>query len=1074
MFRLLPLLLMMSFYACEEGGTERFELMNTRVTGIDFENSIFESDSVNILRYEYLYNGGGVGVGDFDHDGRYDLFFSGNLVSSELYLQRGPGKFLKVTAAAGLATDVWCAGVTVGDFDANGYEDIYLSVLHPADERPSPNLLFLNDGPQGADSIPHFREVASSVGVADPGYGTQAALVDINGDGLLDLYVLNNSLEKYPRTVAKGTDTTGKGASLDRIYLNVTPPGGELRFEVQDKWRTEGWGLGIAIQDFDNNRFPDIYVGNDFMSNDFLLMNEGGLLSDRIKERSPHQSKNTMGVDIADLDNDGRPEVMTVDMLPDDNLRRKTMFGEIPFSSFSQQARAGYNSQYVRNALQHNNADGSFSDVAFLAGVAATDWSWAPLMADFDNDGLRDLFISNGYPRDITNRDFMDYSQQSSQFGAKEARYNQVVNALLELEGVYQEDIIFQNKGGMILDKTAWLPEVPTYANGAVTVDLDNDGDLDLVTNNINQPAGIYYNRSRENHPGSTHFLSLKLIGPQGNPDGLGAKVYLAAGELRLFAEQQRQRGYLSTVDPRLHFGLGEHTQVDSILVIWPDGRQSTQKNLRADQALSLAHQAATAPASAPENYFPVTPASLQSVALPWLPTHQESSYSDFDYYSLALRDYSHDGPALAKTESDRLFFGGAAGQEVSLWDIRAGTQVQRLAETQGSEATTLLAFDFDGDGDKDLYVGNGSNEFAGRRELLRDQLYINEGGTYRLTQGILPDLDVFTGAVVAADMEGDGDLDLFVGVRLKIGEYPYPPLSFLLENKDGRFVIKQQVAAGMVTGAAWSDLDGDGSPDLAVVGDYNSLRVFKNEAGKLLPQTANPDLTGWWYSLTANDLDGDGDTDLLAGNYGLNAMYGASPEHPLVVRAEDYDKNGAVDPIVTAFDGTGDYPVHPRNTLARQMPVLKRQIPDYATYGGWTARNMPAMSDNGITLEAREFRTAWFENDGNGNFTPRFLPWPAQTAPVRSAIPWTLPDGRAALLAVQNDYATEVLGGKLDAGTGFALTLDTDGKPEILPEFWSVRGDSRSVVSFGDMIFIGFNDGKLGAYEPIPSRNRE
>ncbi|WP_116125511.1 CRTAC1 family protein [Lewinella sp. IMCC34183] len=1066
--RALPLILLLTgLLACTDRPVPRFDLQPAEATGVDFVNEVRENDTVNILQYEYLYNGGGVGVGDFNRDGRYDLFFTGNLVSSELYLQQADGTFRKVTGPAGLTTEQWCAGVLVGDIDGNGYEDLYVSILHPADERPSPNLLFLNDGPQGPDSIPRFREVAAAAGVADPGYGTQAALFDLDRDGRLDLYVLNNSLENYARTIAKGTDTLGRGSSVDRVYRNVTPPGGDLRFELLDARKTEGWGLGLAVQDFDGNGYSDLYVGNDFMSNDFLLLNEGGDLRDRITASMPHQSKNTMGVDVADLDNDGRPEILTVDMLPDDNLRRKTMFADIPFSPFAQEARAGYNRQYVRNALQYNNGDGTFSDVAFLAGVAATDWSWAPLLADFDNDGLRDVFISNGYPRDITDRDFMDYTQEISRFGSEEARYQAVAAALLELDGVYQQDFIFQNRGGMHFRPTDWLPDDPTYANGAAIVDLDNDGDLDLVTNNINQPARIYYNRSREQRPDSTHYLSLILEGPTGNPDALGARVYLAAGDLRLYAEQQRQRGYLSTVDPRLHFGLGARTTIDSLLIIWPDGRRTVRTEIAADQPITCTYAAATAPAAAPPAYFSAAAPGLVVAATAGLPHHRESVFSDFDRYALALRDRSHDTPALATDRSGRLYFGGAAGQEVSVWDVAAGTQVQGLPETRASEATALLLVDYDGDGDDDLYVGNGSSEFVRQDSLLTDFLYRNDAGTLVPVAGALPSLSVITGATAAADIDGDGDQDLFIGARAKSGSYPYPPLSYVLDNVGGRYVVRDEVEAGMVTGAVWQDLNGDGRADLATVGEYSALRVFLNEAGRLVPQPVDEALTGWWYCLVANDLDGDGDTDLLAGNYGGNGMYRATADHPLTVTADDYDGNGAVDPIITAWDGTAYYPVHPRNTLGRQLPGLKQQIPDYATYGSWTADNMPLPGPDGITLEAREFRTTWFENDGAGHFTPHFLPWTAQTAPVRAAVSWTLPDGRPALLAVQNDYATEILGGMLDAGNGFALTVDAAGRPEVLPEFWSVRGDARSVVRLDSLLLVGVNDGPVRAYRP-------
>ncbi|WP_420459025.1 VCBS repeat-containing protein [Neolewinella sp.] len=1070
MLRFLFVLSLLTQLACDRPSGSRFEQLDPTQTGLTFVNTIPENDTINILLYEYLYNGGGIGVGDFDRNGLSDLYFSGNLVSGALYLQQPDHTFRDVTLPAGLTTSVWVAGVAVTDLDGNGYEDLYLSVLDPDDDTPSPNLLFLNDGPRGSDSIPTFREVAQEVGLADPGYGTQAAFLDYDRDGDLDVYVLNNSLESYPRTVAKGTDTLGRGKSVDRLYENISPAGGDLAFRLTDQIRTEGWGLGVGVQDFNADGYPDLYVGNDFMSNDFLLINQQGQLRDEITRRMAHQSKNTMGVDIADLNNDGQSEIVTVDMLPDDNLRRKTMIGDIPFRQHGEEARGGYNTQYLRNTLQLNNGNGTFSDIALLAGTADTDWSWTPLLADFDNDGLRDLFVSNGYPKDITNRDFMDFSAQATQFGTEEIQLQRVKAALAEVDGVHKPNYLFRNRGDLTFERSGWLPADPTYSNGAVYLDYDLDGDLDLVTNNINEPAGLYRNLSREQQPDSTHFLQIQLEGPAGNPDGLGTRVYLRTDTLSLFTEQQRQRGYLSTLGSTLHFGLGRHTTIDWLLVIWPDGRTTERSNLPVDQVLTVSHATSVAPAAPPrvDAFFATSTEVLQPVEVPGLPVHRESDYTDFDRYALALRDNSHAGPALA-TDGRLLFFGGAAGQAVSIHDLRAGTQVQTLSETEAGEATRLLLVDIDGDTDLDLYVGNGSSEFVGREELLRDQLYINEAGNYRLAERALPDLSVVTGAVATADLEGDGDQDLFVGARLRPGDYPRGPMSYLLRNEGGSFTVADSLDLGMVTGAVWEDLNGDGQPDLAVVGEYTDLVVLLNEGGRLVRQPGDENLTGWWYSLTPNDLDGDGDTDLLAGNVGLNTYYRATVDRPLRVRADDYDRNGALDPIVTAYSGEMAYPVHPRNTLARQLPGLKRQIPDYASYGGWTERNLPPVGEGGVELAAREFRSVWLENDGSGRFTAHFLPTAGQVAPVQAAVPGTLADGRAGLLVVQNDYAMEVSGGRLDAGTGFALTLDGRGEPEVLPDYWSVRGDARSIVAVGDTVLVGINDGPVVPYLARP-----
>ena len=1046
----------------------RFEKLPAEATGVDFVNAIPENDTVNILYYEYLYNGGGVGVGDFDRDGKPDLFFAGNLTSSRLYLQRETWSFTDVTEAAGVSTDYWCAGVNVADVDGNGWEDIYLVTLDPDGSYGVPNRLFLNQGTDD-DGVPQFREAAVEVGLADESYGTHSVWIDYDADGDLDLYVINNSIEPFNRNTPQGSEPDERGRSVDRLYRNVTVPGADLpRFEpAEDVGLRAGWGLGGVVQDFDGDARPELYVTNDFISDDFLLRADSTGLRDVSRAALAHTSKNSMGVDAADLNNDGFPEIMVVDMHPDDNRRRKTMFADIAFAYDRSARDRGHGDQYVRNTLQLNNRDGTFSDIAYLSGVAATDWSWAPLLADFDNDGWRDIFVSNGYPKDVTDRDFVEFSQMASQFGTEEAQLRAIKEELRHVGGVHQANFLFRNRGDLTFDVTDWLPADPSYANGAVTVDVDGDGDLDIVTNNINEPAGIYRNNLRESGGDSTHYLVVRLRGPSGNPDGLGAKVYVEARSLRAYAEQQRQRGYLSTVDAALHFGLGGATRVERITVVWPDGRVSRREELPADTTTHFDYRESTAPASPPNVASPFAGPGmvLDTVSLPGLPVHAESDYRDFDHYALALRDFSHDGPALAVDDGNRLIFGGAAGEPVRVLDPATGAEIQRLAGTIAPEATRLLLLDYDGDGDRDLYVGHGSSEFATRPDRLPDLLYRNDEGRYVPDTAALPGLKVMTGAVVAADVDRDGDPDVFVGARQLPGRYPFGPASYLLRNDGGRFGIRDSLDGGMITDAVFADLNGDGWPDLATVGEYAPPRIWLNREGRLEPQPELTDLSGWYYSLTPNDLDGDGDVDLLAGNLGRNAAYPASPERPLAVRAEDYDGNGAIDPIVTAFLGDTAYPVHPRNTLGRQLPGLKRRMPDYATYGGWTEADLPPLSEAGLRLEVRDFRSVWLENRGDGTFVPHFLPATGQTAPIRAAVETVLPDGRAGLLVVQNDHATEVLGGRLDAGTGFALTLDGAGEPEVLPRFWSVRGDARSVVRWQDYFLVGRNGGRVAAY---------
>ena len=1069
-------------YGCEQPqDATSFERIDPHRSGLEFRNAITESDSFNILAYEYIYNGGGVAVEDFDGNGLPDLFLTGNRTSSRLYLQLDAWEFTDVTQAAGLTTDVWCAGVSIADVDSDGDNDIYVATLDLTGARTTPNLLFLREG-SSATGVPLFREAARELGLADSSYSTQAVWFDGDGDGDLDVYLLNNAIEDSDRNTPRGTDTSGTGNSVDVYYENTAPSDGGPVYSRTAIIKTEGWGLGIAAHDLTHDGRPDLYVANDFLSDDLYLVNDRGGTGFR-DDRSvalPHTSYNAMGVDIADLNGDAEPEIVVVDMLPDDNLRRKTMFGDIPLQADGISTRQGYGKQYVRNTLQRNNGDGTFSDVGLLAGVAATDWSWAPLLADLDNDGDRDLYVTNGYPKDITDRDFIDYTSAATQFGTHESHVAAITEALAEVEGVHQPDFFFRNEGDFrFSDVTSdWGDTRATYANGAAFADLDNDGDLDLVTNNINEPAGLYRNLTRERDSANARYLQLDLRGPAGNPDGLGAKVYLTAGDLHAYHEHYRQRGYLSTVDRVVHFGLGARAVVDSVAIRWPDGRWSVLVDVPADRRVAVAHAAAdTATAQLPAWATPPAPA-LEPLLIAAVPRHGESAYSDFDRVALALRDHSRAGPALLAVDLDgdgreELIVSGGAGQADTVYGrtVDGFTAEATLLGSTAPETTALVALDHDGDGDLDVYAARGSPEFAGREGLLADVLYRNDDGVLVADTVALPaDLPRFASATVAVgDVDGDGDDDLFVGARLDAGRYPAAAPSYLLRNEGGRFAVAQDLELGMVTDAVLADLDGDGDADLATVGEYAPLRILLagGDDGALSPSpTAYPQTAGWWYSLTPADVDGDGDLDLLGGNVGLNAPVTASPHRPLRVRVDDVDGNGALDPIVTGYLG-GDVavPVHPRNTLGRQLPRLKRQMPTYREYAGWTEARLPAVSEGGFVLEATELASALFRNRGDGTFEVVRLPGAAQDAPVRDAAAVDLPGGGTGLLAVQNDYAVEPLGGRLDAGTGFLLTVDAAGRPVVDRGYWSVRGDARAVVRLGGEIAVGINDGAVRLY---------
>ena len=1069
-------------FACDQPKAPLFTALSVERTGIDFVNELIETDSFNIIAHEYIYNGGGVGVGDFDGNGLPDLVFSGNRVSSELYLQKAPWKFEKVTELAGLITNVWCSGVSIVDIDANGFEDIYFSTLNLTGEKDTPNLLFLNQGPD-QNGIPQFTEVAKQVGLADSSYCTQAAWLDVDLDGDLDVYLLNNAIENFNRNVPRPTDTIGRGKSLDYLYLNTgaTTKGlpqfqkMPLDFGIQQ----EGWGLGVAIHDFNQDRYPDVYVANDFISNDILWQNQKGKgFKNTIASTLPHQSYNSMGVDMADLTNDGHPEIMVVDMLPDDNARIKSMFADINYDRDQLNRLRGFQQQYVRNVLQLNNGDGTFSDIGYLAGVAGTDWSWAPLLFDVDNDGLRDIFVTNGYPKDITDQDFASFNQNATMFGNRESRTQRLTEILKDLGGVHQPNYFFKNLGDLdFIDVSQeWNSRVPTYSNGAVFVDLDLDGDLDIVTNNINSPASVLRNQLRERLPERSHFLRVKLVGPQQNPHGLGAKVQLTTCGSPQYHEHYRVRGYLSTVEQPVHFGLGEIPKnclmaENELEVTWPDGKSQIIKGFSIDQVIEIRYDDpihSEKSVRAPAITQPSLPTLIQSIP------YAETDFNDFNFQYLLQRKYSEEGPQLAKGDLngdglEDLIIGGPAGEAVRIFISLPDGSLARmpqsgLSATKDPETSALAVFDMDQDGDLDVYVGNGSSEFVDQPALLQDLLFLNDGkGNFSLASSALPNLPVFTGTVASADLEGDGDLDIFVGGRMIPGQFPKIPLSYLLLNEGGIFrnvttkVAPQLSQAGMVAASQWQDCTGDGLPDLIIAGEFMGVQLWTNNKGNSLERQLS-DLApiGWWRSLLATDWDEDGDLDLFAGNIGLNGPLSASTQEPVCLYADDFDRNGAIDPIITAYKDGVPYPIHPRNILTKQLPKLKNQIPNFSSYGRLSADQLPAGGDHLVEICATEFRSGYLENNGQGNYQFTPLPNQAQLAPIRAMAL----NATGELIAVGNDYAYEVLGGRYDAGTGFLLTQNKNDGWLLDRSAISATGDVHSLITLNKVVIMGSQSG--------------
>lgn len=1101
----------------------RFERLTANQTGIEFANTITESDSLNVLDFEYIYNGGGVGVSDFNGDGLTDVYFAGNQVSSRLYLNKGDFAFEDITIPAGVGTRLWCTGVAVADINQDGRQDIYVSTIHPSRNRAVPNLLFINQG-NDADGVPHFREMAQVVGLADLSYSTQATFLDYDRDGDLDIFLLTNALEAFNRNTVTGPRNDGSARSRDKLFRNDGPAvGGIPHFtDVSDQagLMHEGWGLGVVVNDVNQDGWPDIYVANDFQSNDVWLVNNHGsqtsgpAFTNCIANALKHQSHNSMGADMADINNDGLNDLAVVDMLPNDNLRQKTMFSTIPYDRFQMARRLGYQPQYVRNMLQVNRgsvaADSMpfFSDIGYLAGTAVTDWSWSALFADFDNDGLRDLLITNGYRKDITDLDFTSYNRDAGIFGSDADRRAQLLRRIEDLEPVYKPNFLFHNTGNLHFTNVAaeWGLTEPSFTNGTAYADFDNDGDLDLIMNNINDAAFIYRNRTIENKPNesTSRFLRITLLGKPGNVEGLGVKIAAWAGGRLHYAEHTRQRGYQSTMESGIHFGLGNAGQIDSLKIAWSSGQGQRLGPITTNQTLTLDERDAVN--QAPDflqQPIPNQPLLREvSVQMGLSFQHTEDDFADYKVQQTLLpRKHSQGGPGLAVGDIDGngfddIYVAGAAHRGGTFFLQRADGIFQRRDRPRKEpEETGVLLIDADGDKDLDLYAVHGSTEFGRNEGRYQDSLYLNDGrGTFQSAPSALPPTTASGSCVVATDFDRDGDLDLFVGGRIVPQRYPEPARSYLLRNdsrlNEARFTdVTDQLApnlsqAGLLCAALWTDIDNDGWSDLLVAGEFAPLMVFRNQGGRRFVPLPMPSLAksaGLWNSLTPGDFDNDGDMDYVAGNLGQNSRFQASNERPISVYAADYDKNGTLDPIIGLFNGETEYPLHPRDVLTDQIPSFKKSMTSFAAYGRLKLTDLLSgeQRKGALIRRATYLSSAYVENQ-NGKLVLHELPIEAQFSPLFGTTATDLNhDGNLDLLLVGNDYATEVLSGWQDAGLGLCLLGDGRGHFNVLSPAQSgfvVDGDAKALASVlladGQLRYVATqNGGLLRVFAPIRNR---
>ena len=1084
------------FFSCKQHN-ELFQLISSQHSGITFNNKIVETDSINPIDVTNIYNGGGVGVGDFNNDGLQDVYFTGSFVSNKLYLNKGDMKFEDITKTAGVSGEgKWCRGVAVVDINNDGWMDIYVCASMDKDPAKRKNILYINQGPD-KNGIPVFKDLAAEYGLADTTYSTMANFFDYDNDGDLDMYlVVNEILPNVNPSMFKVKITDGSFPSTGRLYRN------DMNAALQHPVFTdvtkeagltiEGYGHSATIADINKDGWKDIFVTNDFIANDLLYINNhDGTFTDKAASYFKHTSANGMGQDVIDINNDGLSDIVELDMNPEDNYRKKMMLGYTSYQTFLLYDNFKYQVQYVKNSIQVNqgprvNANDSigdpvFGDVGYFSGMAETDWSWTPLVADFDNDGLRDLIVTNGFPKDITDHDFIAYRKESSEA-------TPMATTLAQIPEVKLHNYAFQNNGNCAFTNVtaAWGLAQPSFSNGAVYADLDNDGDLDVIVNNINDEASVYRNTLMDATPKNKHYLSVHLTGDSLNRNGLGTWIELYYGSNKQVYEQTPYRGYLSTVQLDAHFGLTV-SSIDSLIVKWANGSEEVMKNVSVDRTIQADIKHATKKYN--WNHEVLANNSLftevtDSLGIHY--THTQPEYIDFNIQKLLPHKFSAYGPPLAAGDVngdglDDIIIGGnsSSGSSVFLQQPNNLFAQKNLIKQNGNtnepyQDMGIMLFDADGDGDEDLYIARGGYQSPRNTSAYQDRFYINEGkGNFTEDSAALPVNFGSKSCVRAIDYDKDGDLDLFVAGRVEPWNYPKPVSSFIYRNdsKNGHIKftdVTNQVAKdlnniGLMCDALFTDFDNDGWTDLVLAGEWMPITFLKNDKGVFKNITGNSGIAnqiGWWTSIVSGDFDNDGDIDYVVGNLGENSFYKASQKYPVSVYASDFDGDKSYDAFLSLYlpssqndTSKKEFPANSRDEIIDQMIRMRTKFPDYKSYANITIDSLftKEQLQGALVSKANNFNSCFCRNDGGGKFTLISLPFTAQLSALNGMIADDFDgDGNLDIAINTNDFGANVAAGRYDALNGLVLKGNGKGNfvaQTILESGIFIPGDGKAFI---------------------------